>query len=89
LKNIYFKINSTHSMMSLPATTLASSPHAIYTLSSGTSYRDGHRELQAVPSMPIAYYNGLATRILAVRDGTSSHVHAFEARKNGTTRLHI
>ena len=76
-------------MLSRPATTLATSPHAIYTLSSGTSYRDGHHELQAVPSMPIAYYNGLATRILAFRDGTSSHMHAFEARKNGTTRLHI
>ena len=69
-------------------TTLATSPHAIYTLSSGTSYRNGQNSSQTDMPMPIAYYNGLATRILAVRDGTFSHVHAFEARKNGTTRLH-
>jgi len=60
--------------------------HAIYTLNTGESFRANGRCPSTTP-FAFAYYNRLATRIIAERDGVRECVYAYDARNQHAVKL--
>jgi hypothetical protein len=65
--------------------------HAIYTLETGESFRASdahHLKTKTTAAYTFAYYNRLATRIVAERDGVMSQVYIYDARNHHAVKLH-
>jgi hypothetical protein len=67
-------------------------PHVIYTQPSGASLRG--TDILSVPAASVStsapvflYYNKLASRVIAERDGTLSFLHAHDATQTHTVRV--
>ena len=61
--------------------------HAIYTQENGQSFRLSDGCPVTTPPMSFAYYNRLATTVIAERDGVREFVHAYNAKNLHTVKL--